>query len=162
MRDTNLVSPGILSNGFTLRREAAKAISTIEIAASKTAGHKTQAAARLSAFFTSCVTALSGFVDIVAETVSTRVRTAANTATVTFTGALDPSTSVPLSAFVVQATAAGAIRPTTAVVVTGSTVVVTATGAIATDVITYTKPTTGIVVRDAAGNPVATFTGVLA
>lgn len=162
MRDTNLTSPGILSNGFTLRREAAKAISTIEIAASKTAGGKTQAAARLQAFFTSCFNALTAYVDINAETVSTRVRTAANTATVTFTGALDPSTSVPLSAFVVQATAAGALRPVTAVRVTGSTIVVTATGAIATDVITYTRPTTGIVARDAAGNALATFTGVLA
>lgn len=162
MRDTNLVSPGILSNGFQLRREAAKAISTVEILASKTVGHKTAQAARLSAFFQSCLTALSGFVDIVAETVSTRVRTAANTATVTFTGALSPSTSVNLTSFVVQATAAGAIRPVTAIVVSGSTVVVTATGAIATDVITYTHPTDGSGVRDAASNFIANFTGVLA
>jgi hypothetical protein len=161
MRDTNLVSPGVLSNGFQLRREAAKAISTVEILASKTPGGKTAQAARLSAFFTSCLSALAGFVDTVAETVSSRVRTAANTATVTFTGALDPSTSVPLTAFVVQATGGGAIRPTTAVVVTGSTIVVTATGAIATDVITYTAPAT-LYVRDAAQNKIANFTGALA
>lgn len=161
MRDTDLPSPGLLSNGFLLRRTAAIAISAIQIQAQKTAGGKTPAAAKLSAFFAGCVTALAGLVDIVAVTVSTRVRTAANTATVTFTGPVMPSTSVPITAVVVQATGAGAIRPTTKVVMTGSTMVVTATGAVATDVITYTAPA-ALYAEDQEGNKIATFTGVLA
>lgn len=162
MRDTNLTSPGILSNGFTLRREAAKAISTIEIAASKTPGGKTDAAHRLAAFFASCSAALTAFVESTIATVSTRVRTAANTATVTFTGPLSPSTSVPLSAFVVQGASSGPLRPVTSVVVTGSTIVVTATGAIATDIIAYTRPLNGADIRDQAGGFIANFAGALA
>jgi hypothetical protein len=160
MRDTDLPSPGLLSNGFLLRRTAAIAISAIQIQAGKTAGGKTPAAAKLQAFFTGCATTLNALVDVIAQTVSTRVRTAANTATVTFTGALMPSTSVPTSAFAVVSSGA-VVRPVTKVVVTGSTIVVTATGAIATDTITYTAPAT-LYAEDQEGNKLASFTGVLA
>lgn len=156
MRDTTLVSPGVLSNGFLLRREAAKAISTIEIQAARTAGGKTAAAARLSAFFADCVTKLAGMVDAVAETVSTRVRTSSTVATITFTGALTESAAVPLSAFTIGA------RVLSSVVVTGSTIVITGVAITAGDIVTYTPPGGANDARDAAGNLLATFTGALA
>lgn len=159
MRDTSLTSPGILSNGFLLRREAAKAISTVEIASRATAGGKTKGAAQLSAFFASCVTALSTLVEVVLPTVSTRVRTNSTTATITFNEALDPSTSVPVSAFTIGA------RVLSAVVVTGSTVVITGVAITAGDTVTYTPPAAPnahLGVKDLAGNLAATFTGVLA
>lgn len=168
MRDTSLPSPGILSQGYLLRRVAAAAISAVEITARITPGGKTRGAAQLSTFFSACVTALASLVEVVLPTVTTRVRTAVNTATITFSEALDPSTSVPLTSI----TFAPA-RVVTAIVVTGSTVVVTATGVIATDTITYVAPaaaagqagpdgvkTQGI--KDRAGNLAAGFTGVLA
>ena len=167
MRDTSIVSPGVLSNGFLIRREAAKAISTIEIQAARTAGGKTPAAARLKAFFDDCSSKLVAFVDIVAQTVSTRVRTAANTAVVTFTGPMTPSTSVPLSSIVFTPA-----RTVTAIVVSGSTVTVTATGVIVGDTITYTPPAvigqtgnpygSSMGIHDQEGNRIPTFTGVLA
>jgi len=167
MRDTALTYPGVLSNGYKLRSEAAKAISTVEIAARATSGGKTAGAAKLSAFFASCVAALATYIEAVLPTVVTRVRTAANTATITMSEALNPSTSVPLTSVVFSPA-----RTVTAIVVTGSTIVVTATGVIATDTITYTPPSavagagnataTYLGVTDLAGNAVATFTGVLA
>lgn len=166
MRDTSIVSPGLLSNGFLLRREAAKAISAIEMQAARTPGGKTQAAAKLSAFFTDCVSKLSTLIEAVLATVSTRVRTNSTTATITMTEALQPSTSVPLSCFTIGA------RVLSGVVVTGSTIVITGVAITAADVVTYTPPAltpsagnpTGqsLGVRDLAGNLVATFTGALA
>lgn len=120
----------------------------------------------LSAFFSACVTALSTELDVTAPTVSTRVRTATNTAVITMNSALEPSTSVPKSAFVFTPA-----RTVTAVVVSGSVITITATGVIATDSLTYTKPATAYAaggeqpnlgVRGKDGNLVATFTGVLA
>lgn len=165
MRDTALPYPGPLSMSFNLRRYVAAAISAIEITAKRTPGGKTVGARTLQTFFTAAATYLNTYVDSTAPTVSTRVRTAVNTATITFTEALDPSTSVPLSAFVFAP-----VRAVTAVVVTGSTVVITATGVIATDTVTYTPPalipgaanSTNLGIKDAAGNPALTFTGVLA
>lgn len=166
MRDTSIVSPGILSNGFLIRREAAKAISTIEIQCARTAGGKTPAAAKLKAFFDDCSSKLAAFVEVVLPTVTTRVRTSATTATITFSEALTPSTSVPLSCFTIGA------RVLSGVVVTGSTVVITGVAITAGDIVTYTPPATftsagnpvpqsnGI--RDLAGNLAATFTGALA
>lgn len=168
MRDTTLPSPGVLAQGHNLRRTAAAAISAIEITARRTPGGKTLGARQLSDFFTACAASLSTLVDSVLATVVSRVRTGVNTATVTMSEALDPSTSVPLSCFVFSPS-----RVVTAVVVTGSTIVVTATGVIATDTITYTPPAAPVPasaedgrkhlgVKDLAGNPIATFTGILA
>lgn len=167
MRDTSIVSPGILSNGFLIRREAAKAISTIEIQCARTAGGKTPAAARLKAFFDDCSSKLATFVEVVLPTVTTRVRTSATVATVTFSEAMTPSGSVPLASVVFTPA-----RVISAINVTGSTMVVTGVGITVGDTITYTPPATfysaGNPVpqsngaRDLAGNLAATFTGVLA
>lgn len=160
MRYDNLPSPGIFTNSVLLRKEMAKVISQIEIQAGYAPGGKPSEANKLSAFLTACTSAISTFVDAVLPTVTTRVRTATNTAVVTFAEALNPSTSVPLASFVFSPA-----RVVTAVVVSGSTVTVTATGVIATDTITYTPPTgtsTDKGIADRAGNLAATFTGVLA
>jgi hypothetical protein len=166
MRDTSIVSPGILSNGFLLRREAAKAISAVEIATSRTASGKTVGAAKLAAFFTDCASKLSTMYELVASVVTTRVATSSVLATITFDVALEPSTSVPLSAFTIDA------RVLTAVEVVGSTVLITGVDITAADTVTYTPPATytsagnptpqsdGI--RDINGNLVETFTGALA
>lgn len=61
MRDTNLKSPGILSNGYLLRRTASAAISTIEIAARKTVGGQTVGATKLRAFFLDCAEKLEQY-----------------------------------------------------------------------------------------------------
>jgi hypothetical protein len=160
MRLDTLPSPGQVNVSQQLRLKACQAISQCEMLARNTAGAKTAQAAKLSAFFTACVAALAAYVEVVLPTVTTRVRTATNTATITFTEALQPSTTVPLTSVVFSPA-----RTVTAIVVTGSTMVVTATGVIATDTITYTPPTNGSVhlgAKDLAGNFVATFTGVLA
>lgn len=156
MRYTTLPSPGVITRGHELRSQAAQAISQVEIVAKRTPGGKTRAAGTLSAFFTACAAALTSLADLVAPTVSTRVRTAVNTLTVTFSEALDTSVIPANSAFVFTPA-----RTVTAVAVVGSTIVVTATGVIATDSVTYTKPATNYA-RDRAGNAIATFTGVIA
>lgn len=156
MRYTTLPSPGIITRGHELRNQAAQAISQVEIVAKRTAGGKTRAAASLSAFFTACATALNSYTDLTLPTVSTRVRTAVNTLTVTFSEALETTVTPALSSFVFTPA-----RTVTAISVVGSTVVVTATGVIATDSVTYTRPATNGI-RDKAGNQAATFTGVIA
>lgn len=156
MRETTLPSPGALPEGFELRRKAAWAISRCEIVARRSAGGKTQAAGTLAAFFTACASALSSISDLVAPTVSTRVRTGANTLTVTFNETLDTSVVPAKSCFVFTPA-----RTVTAVAVVGTTVVVTATGVIATDSVAYTAPATNFL-RDRAGNEVASFSGVIA
>jgi hypothetical protein len=57
MKATNLPTPGILSNGICLRTEAAKAISSLQIAASRTQGGKAAGAEQLEEFFTACAAA---------------------------------------------------------------------------------------------------------
>lgn len=159
MRMDTLPSPGVLGNSYSLLKETVKAISQIEVAAGFNGG-KAKEAASLDAFLVAARSAISTFIDIVAPTVTTRVRTAVNTATITFNEALDPSTSVPLTSI-----AFSPARTVTAIVVTGSTMVVTATGVIATDTVTYTPPvgaSADLGVKDKAGNKALTFTGVLA
>lgn len=56
MSPTKLPSPGTLSNGICLRTEAAKAISSLQIAAARTPGGKAAGAAALEAFFLGCAT----------------------------------------------------------------------------------------------------------
>jgi hypothetical protein len=138
---------------------AAIAISAIEINARHTASGKSRSAAKLKVFFDACSTAVAAYVDSVLPTVVSRVRTAANTLTITCSEALSPSGSVPLTAFVVKDSGGTVTRPATAVVVSGSTIVVTATGVIATDTVAYTAPTDGTQVFDASGsNALASFT----
>jgi hypothetical protein len=169
MRDTSIVSPGILSNGFLIRREAAKAISTIEIQCSRTPGGKTPSAAKLKAFFDDCSAKLVAFVELVLPTVTTRVRTSATLATITMSEALTPTNgSLPVSAFVFTPA-----RTVTNVQTTGSTILITvAAGLTVGDSLTYTPPAGTVSagnpvlqvngVKDVAGNLAATFTGVLA
>lgn len=156
MRHTTLPSPGAFVKGHEIRMQAAQCISQAEIVASRTPGGKTRGAATLKAFFDACSAALTAKADNVAPTVSTRVRTAVNTLTVTFSDVVEPSVVPALSSFVFAPT-----RTVTAIAVSGSTVVVTATGVIATDSVTYTAPATNYL-RDRPGNAIATFTGVIA
>jgi hypothetical protein len=156
MRHTTLPSPGAFVKGHEIRMQAAQCISQAEIVASRTPGGKTRGAATLKAFFDACSAALTSKSDLVVPTVTTRVRTAVNTLTVTFDDVIDTTVVPPITAFVFTPA-----RTVTATAVVGSTVVVTATGVIATDSVTYTKPASNFI-RDRAGNAVATFTGVIA
>lgn len=156
MRDVSLPSPGSLSQSHNLRRQAAAAISGVEITAKFYPGGKSAAAKTLSAFFTACAASLSTLWDAVAPTVVSRVRTGANTVVVTFSEPVTPG-AVATSAFVFTPT-----RTVTAAVVSGSVVTITATGAIATDSVAYTKPASGFVIKDGTGNEVANFSGVVA
>lgn len=155
MRVTSLPSAGRLSNGFRLRTEAAKAISAVEIVAMRSPGGKAEEAGELAAFFTAAAAAATAVADEAVPTVVTRVRTAVNTATITFNEPLDTTVAPPTSAFVFTPA-----RTVTAVSVAGSTVVITATGTVAGDSVAYTAPSTNYV-RDLVGNAVASFSGVL-
>lgn len=70
MRVSNLPSPGILANGILLRREAAKAISSVEIVSSKYPGGLSGQATKLHGFFTACATAIAALRDVTAPTIS--------------------------------------------------------------------------------------------
>lgn len=156
MRLDTLLSPGLLSVGHQLRSFAARAISAVEIHAARSTSGKSSMAKPLSDFFTDCASKLSTFIDIVLPTVTTRVRTNATTATITFSEALE-ATSTPASAFVFTPA-----RTLSSVVVSGTTVVITGVGITAGDSVAYTKPTNGEALQDPAGNEVANFSGVLA
>ena len=159
MRIDTLLSPGRLTNAFDLRKEACKAISQVEIQAGYTDGAVVKAN-ELQAFFQDCADLLDDYVDTDTPDVSTRVRTAANTAVITFDKDLDPSTSVPLTSVVFTPS-----RTVTAIVVADDTMTITATGVIVGDTITYTPPTGADAdkgVKDTVGNLAETFTGVLA
>lgn len=62
MRDSTLPSPNIGGTGHHLRRVSAKAISQIEITASKYTGGKPAQAATLKAFFDAASAALAAYV----------------------------------------------------------------------------------------------------
>lgn len=150
MRETTLLSPGLLSNGFLVRREVAKAISAIEIAARRTPGGKTQAAAKLSAFLTDAASKLTAMIDAVVPTVSSRVATSATVVTLTFSEAMDQTVVPALTAF------ASAGNTITAAAWTSSTTLqVTGTGFASGEAFGYTKPAVSYL-RDLAGNAVAT------
>lgn len=152
MRETNLPSPGRLSNGHNLRRTAAIAISSVQMAAAHTPGGKVRSANVLKAFFTACASALDAYTDVTQPTVSTRVRTAANTVVITYSEELDPA-FVPTNASYVFSPA----RTVTAVAIKGSTVTITATGAVTGDQVSYTQPGGANNLRDLAGNLAPTF-----
>jgi hypothetical protein len=155
MRVDTLLSPGLLSNGFLMRREAAKAISGIEIAARRTPGGKTPAAARLQAFFTDCASKLAAMVDAVVPTVVSRVAASATQVNITYSEVMDQT--------IVPATTAFAITgdTITSIAWVSSTVLrLTGTGFAAAESLVYTKPTLNYV-RDLAGNAVASNTAAL-
>lgn len=153
MRVETLLSPGLLSNGFTLRRESAKAISSIEITARATPGGKTRGAATLAAFFTDCASKLSAIADLVAPLFSAAVaaRVTATKFNVQFGETMD-TTVVPATSTITIPS-----RTVTALAWTNSVTLEITVAASATvgDVITYTAPATNGI-RDAAGNLVAT------
>jgi hypothetical protein len=153
MRVETLLSPGILSNGFLLRREAAKAISAIEITARVTPGGKTRAAAALSAFFTDCASKLSTLTDATAPTMAGSTATVASATSISlaFAEVMDQSVIPAASAFTVNnggTVSSLAWASSTVLTITG-------TGYAAGDTVTYTKPETNGL-RDLAGNQVAT------
>lgn len=68
MREATLPSPDVGSNGFHLRRVAAKAISAVEVVGPKYPDGKHPKATPLRAFFLACAAALEPFdPDFVAE-----------------------------------------------------------------------------------------------
>lgn len=156
MRATTLPSPGPIAGGHQIRQQAAMAISRVQMLANHTGGGKAKTAKQLSDFFAACVTALAGYIDATAPTVTTRVRTATNTAVITFNETLGAVTP-PLTAFVFTPA-----RTVTNVVVSGTTVTITATGVIVGDSVAYTQPGTAAKLQDRYGNLVANFSGVLA
>lgn len=159
MRDTTLPSPGLLANGFLIRREAAKAISSCEIAASRAASGKTRGAAALATFFTACASALSTIKDATAPTfASAEIANATPTKIrITFAEVMDQSVAPAVAAFTLGGTA-----KTKASVEWVSSTVLTITVTVAytnahTATVAYAVPATNWL-RDLSGNPVATFT----
>lgn len=155
MRETNLPSPGRLSNSHNLRRTSAIAISSVQMAAAHTPGGKVKSANQLQAFFTACANALASYIDNTIPTVASCVRTATNTVVLTFSEDMDLTKVAPTSAF-----AFTPARPVTAVAYTGSKqLTITATGAVAGDTLAYTQPGAAVRLRDLAGNLLAPFSG---
>lgn len=155
MRVETLLSPGLLSNGFLLRREAAKAISSAEITARATNGGKYPGAKQLSDFFTDCASKLSTLFETVAPTASSNVATNATTLTITFSEAMDQTVIPAMTAFAITGDTFTSAVWTSATVLT-----ITGTGFAAGESLTYTKPAVSYL-RDLAGNAVATYTANL-
>lgn len=158
MRIETLKAPGQLSNGIALRREAAKAISQVEIYTGKIGGANNDKATLLSAFFTDCATkALAGTTaDAAAPTVSSRTQTfTERVIVITYSEPLD-SVVPPVSAFAITDPA----RTVTGVEVVGSTVRVSYSGALLVTadapLIAYTQPSFNQL-RDQSGNLAASF-----
>lgn len=62
MNVKNLPSVGVLPQSISLRREAANAISQIQVQAYKSPDHKATGAAQLKAFFLACAAACTTYV----------------------------------------------------------------------------------------------------
>jgi hypothetical protein len=157
MRIETLLSPGLLSNGWRLRTEACKAISSVEITAGRTPGGKTTSAKALYDFFTDCASALSALYDVTAPTMAgtTATATSATQINIVFAEAMDQGVAPDAAAFSISG------DTITAVAWTSSTNLrLTGTGFAAAETLTYTKPATNAL-RDLAGNQVATGTKVL-
>lgn len=158
MRIDSLLSPGQLSNGFLLRREAGKAISSVEMTAARTAGNKTVAARTLRAFFTDCATKLDALVSdaaIAFSAVTSATATSATQINIVFPAAMDQS--------VVPATTAFAIAGDTFTVVewtSATNLRLTGTGFAAAESLAYTKPASNFL-RDLAGVAVTSAAKVL-
>lgn len=155
MRDTSLPSPGILSNGFLIRREAAKAISAVEIASRHTAGGKVSSANKLHAFFTACAAAVASMRDTVVPTVVSRTAAAATPTVVRvkFSEGIDKNFLPATSSLVFNP-----VKTITALEVQGDTLVITTSAAVANgNTLAYTKPGSGATLRDLGGNEVASW-----
>lgn len=155
MRETSLTSPGAITYGHQIRRMAAVAISGVEIAARRRENGKSPAAKTLKAFFDSCSSALTTYVDSVVPTVVTRAATSATLATITFTEELKNVIPATSSVTVSGGTVTG-------LAVSGKTLLIIGTGFAAAATVTYTKPGTAPFLVDRSDNAVATFTGALA
>lgn len=156
MREYDLPALPSYGKGYEFRKMAAE-ICNEALAKAARYGVANAEVGELSVFADAIKTAIASYVDVTAPVVSTRVATGANTVTVTFGSALEPSTSVPLSSVVFTPA-----RTVTAIVVSGSTMVITATGAIATDSVAYTAPSEQPKLMGKDGNAVASFSGVVA
>lgn len=157
MKASNLSSPGAYSNSQTLRHEAAKAISYVEIAASKSASGKTSSASTLRTFFSDCVSALASLYDSTAPTVSSALVANATPTKIelTMSEALDAGVVPAVSAFVTNP-----VKTISSVAVAGTKVTLTVSVAFANGNVIdvdYVKPSVNAL-RDAAGNQVASFT----
>jgi len=157
MKQSNLLTPGMIGNAGILRSAVATAISTAEIVSRKTPSGKSAAARKLRDFLTDAAARLNTYVDSTVPTVLSRVRSNATTVTLTFSEVLaagDANTPTPAAFTVTGGTITG-------VRVSGSTVVLTGTGFDVGDTVAYTAPAKGKL-KDLGGNDVANFSGALA
>ncbi len=159
MRVETLPSPGLLSNGIRIRIEAAKAISAVEINAGiPSNGGKSSTAKPLSDFFTACVTALAGLLDVTVPTPTARTISPSSTKrlTIAFSEGLDPKFVPAGPAFAI----AGQVKPVAKVTVDGPLVHLDVDTAFIAGAVTvaYTQPGATTNLRDLSGNLVASFT----
>lgn len=156
MKLTGIPSPGKYSNSQSLRVDAAKAISFVEISASKAAGGVNNSASLLYNFFTACAAAVTSLRDVTAPTfVSAAIAAAAPTKLViTLSEDLDPGVVPAGTAFV-----SSPAKTFSKVEIAGRKITLTASTAFAAGATTiaYTKPATNTV-RDLADIELATFT----
>jgi Bacterial Ig-like domain len=158
MKQSNLLTPGMIGNAGILRSAVATAISTAEIVSRKSPSGKSAAARKLRDFLTDAAARLNTYVDSTVPTVLSRVRSNATTVTLTFSEVLaagDANTPSP-SAFAITGGAT-----ITGVRVAGSTVVLTGTDFTVGTTLAYTAPAKGKL-KDLGGNDVANFSGALA
>lgn len=156
MRVDTLPSPGLLSNGIRIRIEAAKAISAVEITAGLSGG-KTSTANSLKTFFDACSTSVAGFVDTIVPTLVSAYIGVSNAKRIvlTFSEGLDVF-SVPVTTAFATGTQVKAVSKVT--IEENRVYLDFATAFVAGAVtVSYTKPATGSVVQDIAGNDLATF-----
>lgn len=152
MRIETLLSPGLLSNGILLRREASKAISGVEITAGRTPGGKTDGATKLAAFFTDCASKLSTLVDTVIADfshVTSATATSATQINIIFPASMDQSVTPAAAAFALSGDTITGVAWTSA-----TNLRLTGTGFAAAESLVYTEPATNGI-RDLAGLLVA-------
>lgn len=153
MRVEDLASPGILTNGIRLRQEAARAISSAELASAREGSGKSSTATLLAAFFQDCVAKLPvAMRDNVVPTITARTAPAADPKTVTLTF------SEGLQDDIVPAASAFTFAPAktiSSISIAGTKVTIVVTANVANgDTIAYAQPATNGL-RDEAQNLVA-------
>ena len=154
MRVETLPSPGMLSMGIKLQTEAAKAISSVEIFASRNGG-TSGSATKLHAFFTACATAIASLRDLTAPTVTARNQTVgANVIRMTTSEPLDPRIIPDLSSMVTAP-----VRTITRIFIEGNVLNVEYTGASLANgnTIAYTQPSGANKLQDSGGSLLASF-----
>lgn len=155
MRLETLPSPGMLSMGIRLQTEAAKAISSVEIFASRNGG-TSGSATQLHTFFTACATAIAALRDLAVPTVTARNQTTGvQLVRLTTSEPLDPRIIPPLTSFVTAPA-----RTITGIEIVGNQVRVSYTGTalLNSETIAYTQPGGLNKLQDAGGNLLASFT----